>query len=714
MATSAVGKWESKRVMDEAVQNKPRPSTPLPALMVLFSMLVFGCTDATSSMRDAGGDTDTQAQDQAVREVDAVIAVDALLENESDLGPSPCPPFVPSEPNAMTSVEIPAQAGIDVDELESWQTFAAAMLDDPYALFVATYRHDIEQFEVRYSAQGAPSVIRFRARSQDEEGSRFVVTEGSLDALFPNRDPMAFANYTDFINAVTNPNGVSLADYDYVADDERIGFLSNEQESYPLPLLRIATLFHAEDAPDLIYGVRSYSRGGVGSHGGLDLLQSRAALLFSGPGIKSGVVLQDAARLVDIAPTLLHVLGAPTVAGRGPEGEHADGLYLKWQDGDVLSQILVPDACRKAKQAVLVLFDGLLSTELNHLLSTPEPAVDLPHLKRIANSGAIFAGGALSGFPSYSAPGHVTVGTGLWPGHHGALSNRFYGRAESRVITPFDLLENLPAYLSEPGSALSLYERLINPRAENLAQAMHRAFGPYDAASGQGAFVAIINELTFKDADFNTLRFFGSGVEKKLFEYQAADRLAGLQIDNLFGDEEQPTPKLLQLSLLATDAAGEQAGPNSDLLRTNLADLDALVGRIIEHYERRGEFDETLFIVTADHGMALQDRTRRSNVHDRIRAAGVKTNMLSAGLVYLKNMRAQLDGGDPNRLILRLVDANTDAPVSNASVVCVTCEPETGFETDSEGRVILDGVVPSGDTELSVTHPGYNRLKVRL
>ena len=116
---------------------------------------------------------------------------------------------------------------------------------------------------------------------------------------------------------------------------------------------------------------------------------------------------------------------------------------------------------------MLILFDGLLSTELNQLLSTPEPVVDLPHLKRIANGGAIFAGGALSGFPSYSAPGHVTVGTGLWPGHHGALSNRFYGRAESRVITPFDLLENLPAYLSEPGSALSLYERLIT-RAENL------------------------------------------------------------------------------------------------------------------------------------------------------------------------------------------------------------------------------------------------------
>ena len=36
--------------------------------------------------------------------------------------------------------------------------------------------------------------------------------------------------------------------------------------------------------------------------------------------------------------------------------------------------------------------------------------------------------------------------------------------------------------------------------------------------------------------------------------------------------------------------------------------------------------------------------------------------------------------------------------------------PETRFETDAEGRVFLDGVVPSDNTELSVTHPAYNRL----
>ena len=83
--------------------------------------------------------------------------------------------------------------------------------------------------------------------------------------------------------------------------------------------------------------------------------------------------------------------------------------------------------------------------------------------------------------------------------------------------------------------------------------------------------------------------------------------------------------------------------------------------------------------------MAWRFRTVRDAERTRPhQSSSVKTNMLSAGLVYLKNMRAQVDGGDPNRLVLRLVDANTEAPVSNASVVCVTCEPETRFETGSK------------------------------
>ena len=563
----------------------------------------------------------------------------------------------------MASVEIPAESGIDIDELESWETFSTAMLADPYALFVATYRHDIEQFELRYSEQGRPAQIRFRARSQDEEGSPFIVTEGQLDALFPNRDPMAYADYADFINAADNPNELSLADHDYAADDERIRFLSKEQESYPHPLLRIATLFHAEDAPDLIYGVRSYARGGVGSHGGLDLLQSRAALLFSGPGIKSGVVVQDAARLVDIAPTLLHVLGAPTVAGRGPEGQHADGLYLKWQDGNVLSQILVPGVCRKAKQAVLILFDGLLSTELNHLLSARLNQLWTFHLKRIASRRRHFRRRRHIGVSVlFSARarhcGHWTLAWSSWR----ALSNRYYGRAESRVITPFDLLENLPAYLSEPGSALSLYERLINPVAENLAQAIHRAFGPYDAVSGQGAYVAIINELTFKDADFNTLRF-SAQVWKRNYSNIKRPTVLPVCKSIIYSMTKRAHTKTSYNSLYSqpTQPVSRQAHTQTSFAQTWLI-LDALVGRIIEHYERRGEFDETLFIVTADHGMALQDATRRSSVHTRIRATDVKTHMLSAGLVYLKNMRAQVVGNDPNRLSLRLVDANTAAP----------------------------------------------------
>ena len=79
----------------------------------------------------------------------------------------------------------------------------------------------------------------------------------------------------------------------------------------------------------------------------------------------------------------------------------------------------------------------------------------------------------------------------------------------------------------EPDRALELYRRLFSDDVENLAQAAHRAFGNWDADAQSGAFVAVINELTFLDADFSTLSFLSGGAHAKaLPEYRVADGLA--------------------------------------------------------------------------------------------------------------------------------------------------------------------------------------------
>jgi hypothetical protein len=52
-------------------------------------------------------------------------------------------------------------------------------------------------------------------------------------------------------------------------------------------------------------------RVGCGQHGGLGLFEQSPVLLIDGPGFTAGGRREDAARIVDLAPTILQHLGVP-------------------------------------------------------------------------------------------------------------------------------------------------------------------------------------------------------------------------------------------------------------------------------------------------------------------------------------------------------------------------------------------------------------------
>ena len=93
-----------------------------------------------------------------------------------------------------------------------------------------------------------------------------------------------------------------------------------------------------------------------------------------------------------------------------------------------------------------------------------------------------------------------------------------------------------------------------------------------------------------------------------LLQTELADAAAVFQVLQMF--ETGQIPNLLGISFYATDAAGEQRGPHSDLLRESLRNTDSHIGQILDAYRDAGIFDETLFVFTADHGMGLQDPSR--------------------------------------------------------------------------------------------------------
>ena len=116
-------------------------------------------------------------------------------------------------------------------------------------------------------------------------------------------------------------------------------FIEPEQLSYPLAYERIAQLFDSPNAPDIVISPKSYAFGRQpGQHGALDIVQSRAPLVFSGPGVTSGETDAICSH-VDVTPTLARLLGLPLIDGMDSSGRTssergvAPDVYLKRQDG---------------------------------------------------------------------------------------------------------------------------------------------------------------------------------------------------------------------------------------------------------------------------------------------------------------------------------------------------------------------------------------------
>ena len=392
-----------------------------------------------------------------------------------------------------------------------------------------------------------------------------------------------------------NPNGVLLTDYP--ENDERVSFFESSETCWPELAPRIAQIFDSPNAPDMGFSLSPYARASTssfGSHGGLDVAQSRAPLVISGPGVRPGRYL-EAVNQVDIAPTVAALLGVKPIAGvDGAQRREAENLMLKWQDGQVLDSILADCAYGVADRAVMIIVDGLNSAEFLHALDAGE----IPKISRIAGSqAAILSGGSIVGWPTFSLPGHVSLYTGAYQGHHGLLSNSFLDRStgQSAVTT------SLPELLIDGEALQQLMNQHLSSNVETLFEAVGRSF--------PGAITASVNELTVRGATLGRLvPTSAQPPPADLLQTELADAAAVFQVLQMF--EAGQIPSLLGISFYVTDAAGEQRGPHSDLLRESLRNTDALIGQILDAYRDAGVFEETLFVFTADHGMGLQDPSR--------------------------------------------------------------------------------------------------------
>ena len=394
--------------------------------------------------------------------------------------------------------------------------------------------------------------------------------------------------------------------------------------SYPFAYEQVAQLFDHPAAPDLCV-IHSAAHnwadqgGHLGEHGSIDVVQARAPFIIAGAGVRSLGVLDRACKLVDVAPTVLALMGGTLV--------RTDGAVLD----DVIDATVLPPA-----HVVGFLFDGCNPNVLYDAAARGEA----PNVARLMAMGTTFGHGAMASLPTVTLANHTSVLTGLHPGHHGILHNAWFDRATGRQV-----ITNSPETWIDAASWLF-------PGIETMHHAVHRVW--------PDACTASINEPTDAGADYSTFGMLRKGVPlerppapealpnaderfvRPVKEYRWASRVDHTTVQQFLGvwsgqylGSDWPRPKFTWCNFTLTDSAFHEGGPHSEIASASVRDTDARLGEILAGVERAGVWHQTAFFLVADHGMEQTDPAVTGDWGPVLREAGVAHRDEAFGFLYL-------------------------------------------------------------------------------
>jgi phosphonoacetate hydrolase len=606
--------------------------------------------------------------------------------------------------------ERPAGQGLDPNQYESGDRTIAALLGDAPTRdqvdLVITWR------DGAYEVWAGRGMIRFKRYREDDGALHFEVIEQVGENPLANQDPFAVSTIEEELRA--------SAASGHSTNDPNRAFLDPHAITHPFAYERIAQLFDSPRAPDIMVSPKAYTYGiQPGQHGALDVVQSRAPLIFSGPGVKRGRH-RVASRHVDIAPTIAHAMGFPLL----------DGRYLKRQDGRPLHELLDAESSVRPHRVYMILLDGLSHSELIHQLETNRAAI--PNLARLIDAGAMLSHGSIVNFPSITWPSHSTIMTGTWCGHHDIVNPTYHERARRETVPVQGMVFDT--------------ERYLNPEVETLYEAFKRVFGaetitvsihePQGRGADHNVFEkrVIGDKIRLKDltiAMMNTAEAISprwpAEEHPAMHREEVVDIRGMAQLINLLEhcSENAPEnmPKFFAHEFVLTDGAGHDFGPHHEGLREALYRTDARIGKVMELLAARGMLDSTLFVITSDHGMAAQDVALNANPAVEPVKAGIK-GVYAEPMIYLRDMHIECARANDRRTLRVTVtendiDQSGDRPaLEGAKVKLLTSDGTTLGEATTSSMGVAAFATPGNlldkDLRLEVAHPDFNRRSMRF
>lgn len=228
-------------------------------------------------------------------------------------------------------------------------------------------------------------------------------------------------------------------------------------------------------------------------------------------------------------------------------------------------------AAAGAERLIVLSFDGFRWDYLER-----------PAARWLRDFGAhgVRAAGLIPPFPSKTYPSHYTLATGLYPGHHGIVSNEVHDPADGRTFSPKD-----PVAVQES-----------------------RWWGGepiWVTAGKQGRITGICfwpgSEAPIQDLRAKHWKVYDHGVA---FVDQAKEILSWLDAP------EAERPDLILSYFREPDTAGHMQGPDSSAVDAAIAALAEAFQHLENGLEERGLLATTDILIVSDHGMTSVSRDK--------------------------------------------------------------------------------------------------------
>lgn len=218
---------------------------------------------------------------------------------------------------------------------------------------------------------------------------------------------------------------------------------------------------------------------------------------------------------------------------------------------------------------------------------------EAPHLKQLAEVG-VRADALIPVFPTETFPNHYTQVTGLYPVHHGIISNTMYDPEFDATFS----LSNEKAIRS----ARWWEGEPIWVTAEKQGKTAATYFWPGSEAPIQG------------ERPTHWVPYDGSVPGSKRVD----------QVLSWLTLPEAERPDFLTLYFSAVDHAGHVHGPDSPEVAEAIRQVDRHLGRLIAGLKEHALYDRINLLVVSDHGMAATSPERAIVLDDYIDLGDVR------------------------------------------------------------------------------------------